>query len=350
MIRCTQCVMPDTRPDSVFIKGICPACINAKKKVEIDWEARDKELDQLLDRFHGECIVPSSGGKDSFRQALYLLDKGADITAVTARTCHLTEIGRKNIDNMAKYVRTVEYVPNMTVRAKMNKIGLQMVGDISLPEHIAIFTTPFRASIELNTPLIIYGENPQNAYGGKPGSESAKEMTLGWMDEFGGTLGVRDNDFVGLEGITERDMRDYSLPLKMDVITNKTEAHFLGAYIPWDSHENAKVAAEHGMIQELPTPANYWAHENQDNGQCGVHCYFMFLKFGFGRGCSQISVDIRNGLISREDALKWVEEHDGLEPTVYAGVTLEEVLDHIGMGMKEYRGLVEQFRIDHAGP
>src|SRR5258706_8641149 len=98
MIRCKTCLIPDTRPDSAFVDGECSACIIYKKRPQIDWEARKQELVDLLDRHDGRCIVPSSGGKDSSAQVHMLQDLGADVTVVTATTCHLTPIGRKNID------------------------------------------------------------------------------------------------------------------------------------------------------------------------------------------------------------------------------------------------------------
>jgi len=292
--------------------GVCPACINSQKKKEVDWAQREKDLHDLLDRFHGECIVPSSGGKDSTFQAITLKSMGAHVTVVTARTCHLTEIGRKNIDNLARHVKTVEYMPNMTVRAKLNRLGLELVGDISHPEHMAIFTTPFKASLDLGISLIMYGENPQMEYGGPDGTERTREMTARWRSEFGGFLGLRPSDLVGMEGITERDMEDYSLP-PVNALGG-VEAHFLGQYVPWDSHKNASVAKEHGMHQVLPCAANWWPHENLDNAQTGIHDYFMWLKYGYGRGATQISIDVRSGLASRDNALKWIDAYDGLSP------------------------------------
>jgi len=343
MRRCKICVMPDTRPDHSFVNGICPACINAQNKPQIDWDQRGKELDQLLDRFHGECIVPSSGGKDSTYQAITLKEKGAHVTAVTARTCHLTDIGRKNIDNLAKHVRTIEYVPNMTVRAKLNRLGLQLVGDISWPEHAAIFSTPFHASFDLNMPLVFYGENPQLEYGGPRGSEEARELTHRWRAEFGGFLGLRPVDFIGIEGITKRDMQDYEPPSGIAIDKAKTEAHFLGQYIPWDSHRNAEVAKERGMIQVKPCVANWWAHENNDNIDTFWHDHGMHRKYGYGRGCSQISVDIRKGLISRDDALQWIEKNDGKFCSEYMGYSIYETADRIGLTHEEMLGYMNQF-------
>ena len=344
MMRCKVCVMPNTRPDTPFVDGVCSACLTYAKRTEIDWDARKTELAALLDRHDGRCIVPSSGGKDSTYQVLTLLEMGADVTVVTARTCQLTKLGRANIDNLAKYARTVEVVPNMTVRAKLNRLGLEMVGDISWPEHAAIFSTPFKMANALNIPLIFYGECPQAEYGGPMGSEQAKTMTRRWVTEFGGFLGLRPSDFVGIEGITERDMADYTPPKE-----TKAEAHFLGQYIEWDSRRNAEIAIDHGMQAATPSPANWWRAENLDNAQTGIHDRFMWLKYGFGRGCQQISVDVRAGYIKRSHALDWVELHDHLFPHDYAGVSFGEVLNHIGMDRARFNEVVEKFKVEHAG-
>lgn len=348
LLRCTRCVMPNTRPDTPFIDGVCSACITYAKRFTIDWEARKQALVDLLDRHHGRVMVPSSGGKDSTYQALTLKAMGADVTAVTARTCHLTPIGRRNIDTLARHVRTIEVTPNMTVRGKLNRLGLELVGDISWPEHAAIFSTPFRAAAETGHTLIMYGECPQAEYGGPMGSEQATQMTRRWVTEFGGFLGLRPADFVGMEGITERDMADYQPPA-----STGAEAHFLGQYLPWDSKRNAEVAEEAGMetFSEPPGMANWWRAENLDNAQTGVHDYFMWLKYGFGRGCQQISVDVRAGKMLREDALHWVRLHDGAFPVWYADVHIDEMLGRIGMLGSQLGKVANQFkdRAVHAG-
>ena len=340
MLRCRTCVMPNSRPDTAFVDGECSACISYRKRPTIDWDARKQELITLLDRHDGRCIVPSSGGKDSTYQVMTLLGLGADVTVVTARTCHLTDIGRKNINNLARHARTIEVVPNMTVRAKLNRLALNLVGDISWPEHAAIFSTPFRMSAALNIPLMFYGENPQDQYGGPVGSDEAKTMTNRWISEFGGFLGLRPTDFIFMEGITATDMLDYQPPAGTNA-----EAHFLGQYIPWDSHRNAEVSIKAGMLGDRPSIANWWPWENVDNAQTGIHDHFMFLKYGFGRGCQQISVDVRSGLIDRARALKWVEEFDGAFPFFYAGVQFNEVLDRIGMKREELTALMEQYAV-----
>lgn len=342
MLRCRTCVMPNTRPDTPFIDGECSACVSYRKRATIDWNARKADLLQILDRHGGKCIVPSSGGKDSTWQVLKLLELGADVTVVTARTCHLTPIGRANIDNLARYARTIEVVPNMTVRAKLNRLALEMVGDISWPEHCAIFSTPFNAAKQLDIPLIFYGENPQEAYGGPQGADEAMQMTMRWRSEFGGFLGLRPSDFVGVEGITERDMDDYTVADPLYPV----EAYFLGQFFEWDSRRNAEAAEKAGMrtLGEPPAPGNWWLHENLDNAQTGIHDWFMWLKYGFGRGCQQISVDVRAGRLTRENALAWVERYDHLFPSEYAWVRVDEMLARIGMTTADLGKCAERFR------
>ena len=343
MIRCSQCVMPDTRPDVPFTDGVCQACINYANRPTIDWEARQKELIDLLDRHHGECIVPSSGGKDSHAQVMKMLQMGVNVTVVTATTCFLTKIGRMNIDNLARHARTIEVTPNRRIRAVLNRKGTEMVGDPSWPQHSSIWAIPFRMAVELKKPLLIWGENSQSQYGGPAGTELARQMTRRWCAEFGGLNGLRPMDFVGTEGIREADMQDYMLPSDQDIESVGVEAHFLGAYQPWDSHENARIAKEAGMIQVLPCSANWWHHENLDCFFTFWHDAFMFRKFGYGRGCAQISIDIRAGLVKREFALDWVRAHDGEFQESYMGIYNDQGLERIGMTRAELTKTIDAF-------
>jgi len=332
--------MPDTRPDHVFVDGVCPACLNAQSPQDgLGTEA----LIELLDRHHGEVLVPSSGGKDSHYQVLRLLELGAHVTVVTATTCHLTDIGRRNIDNLKRYATTIEVSPNQTVRRKLNRYGLEWVGDISWPEHVSIFSMPFKVAADTGNHLIMYGENPQHQYGGPEGTEDAVMMTERWVHEFGGFLGMRPSDMIGVEGITKRDMETYE-----PVWVPGVEAHFLGQYEPWDSRRNARDAREAGMFQhtmlsDCPSPANWWKAENWDNAQTGIHDHFMYRKYGYGRGATQIAVDVRRGAVDRDGALRWIHKHDGLFPHHYADVPCATVLDDIGMPWNRFLELLQSY-------
>jgi len=350
MNRCRLCVMPDTRPDTHFVDGICSACISHARRRTIDWQARRSELLRILETApkNGsgyDCIVPSSGGKDSTWQVLQLLELGARPLVVTATTCHETTIGARNIDNLARYATTLQYRPNRRIRARLNRAGLELVGDISWPEHVAIFTTPFRAAIDTGIPLIFYGENPQEAYGGPPGADEAREMTRRWVSEFGGFLGLRPADLVGQYGLEERDLADYMPPDAAAVERLGVRAYFLGQFLRWDSHRNAAHSYTAGFYcwDDPPSRANFWNFENLDNAQTGLHDYAMFLKYGYGRAAAQASVDVREGLLDRASALLVARKHDGLWPFPYMHCGDEEVLDPLGLTAEGVAETLQRF-------
>lgn len=349
MIRCTRCLMPNTRPDTAFVGGVCSACLSHDEQLDIDWDTRKCQLLDLFNRQRinssgFDCIVASSGGKDSHAQVLDLLKLGVRPLLVTATTCMLTELGRKNIDNLKGFASTIEVTPNQEVRARLNYLGLTMVGDISWPEHVAIFTTPMRMAVELGIPLVFYGENPQSAYGGPTGSAEAKQMTRQWISEFGGFLGLRADDMIGLQAIKNTDMLEYRFPSDKAVTKLGAEAHFLGQYLgPWNSRRNAAVAVEAGMQVRLPTTANWWDFENLDNAMTGLHDYMMYKKYGYGRACAQLSVDIRNGDISRNRAGVILEEKADRFPYFYCGVPIQNILYRLNISFEELKGIIAKF-------
>ena len=138
-------------------------------------------------------------------------------------------------------------------------------------------------------------------------------------------------------------MRDYEPPSAEDLDVMGVEAHFLGQYLPWDSHQNAQIAIDAGMEAKRPSVANWWPFENLDNAQTGIHDHMMWRKYGFGRAAAQLSVDIRDGRISRPDAAAICLQTDGLFPETYAGVTLTEILDRIEMTRPRLNEIMDQF-------
>lgn len=346
MTRCSRCVMPDTRPDTPFVGGVCSACLSYDRRATVDWVARKRELVDLIESRRDpaaafDCVVASSGGKDSHWQVITLLELGFHPLVVTATTCQLTEVGRQNIDNLARHAPTIEVTPNMTVRAKLNRLGLELVGDISWPEHASIFTVPFRMAAHLGIPTVFYGECPQEAYGGPAGTETAKRMDGRWVSEFGGFLGLRATDLVNERGITKQDLEHYRMP--KPELMDRVEAYFLGQFLEWDSHRNAHVAERSGMRLMHPGVMNWWSGENLDNAQTGLHDHLMFRKYGYGRACAQLSVDVRIGRVDRDLALEIVRERDGIFPYVYAGEWIESVLHRLGMSWSELDAVMDKF-------
>lgn len=349
---CTRCIMPDTKPD-LFLdaEGVCNACRSYERRVEVDWEARARELPVVLERYrhrngsNWDCIVPVSGGKDSTYQVVRMLQLGLNPLCVTATTCDLSDIGRLNIENIKRLgVDYIEMSPNPLVRAKLNRLGLTQVGDISWPEHVGIFTIPVRAAVQYNVPLIIWGENSQNEYGGPAAAAENNVLTRRWLEEFGGLLGMRVTDLIGQEGIEPKHLIPYTYPSDEELARAGVTGLFLGYYIPWDGLSNALIAVANGFTSyDRAVEGSIVNYENLDNCQTGIHDYFKFLKFGFGRATDLACLHIRRGRITREDGLSIVRERDGRFPWVYLGKSLEKILEPLELGVDEFIALCDQF-------
>jgi len=349
---CTDCFLPSTKPDLYFDNdGVCAACIAFRGRKDVDWTQREEEFDEIIKRVrtnsksNWDCIVPVSGGKDSTAQVLKVLELGLKPLCVTSSTCDLSELGRKNLENIKQLgVDHLVFSPNPLVRAKLNKIGLDQVGDISWPEHVGIFTIPVRAAVQFGVPLIIWGENSQNEYGGPASASSNNVLNRRWLEEFGGLLGLRVSDLTNSYGIRDIDLIPYSYPTDEELASIGVTGLFLGHYFPWDGFANYFLAQAHGFKSFGKTiEGSVVDYENLDNHQTGIHDYFKFLKFGFGRTTDLVSISLRRGRITRKQGLELIRLHDGKYPWTYLDKPLNEILKKIDITVEEFDIICDRF-------
>lgn len=349
---CKNCVMPDTKPDLHLDEhGVCNACRSYERRKNIDWDARFQELLAVLERFRRrdgsswDCIVPVSGGKDSTYQVVRMLQLGLNPLCVTSTTCDLSALGRQNLENLKRLgVDHIEVSPNPLIRAKLNRIGLTQVGDISWPEHVGIFTIPVRAAVQFNVPLIVWGENSQNEYGGPAAAADNNVLNRRWLEEFGGLLGMRVSDLPGQEGIEPKHLIHYTYPSDEELARVGVTGLFLGHYLPWDGLSNALIAQANGFRSyDKVVEGSMVNYENLDNHQTGIHDYFKFLKFGFGRATDLACLHIRRGRITRQDGIDAVRRLDGRFPWEYLGKSLGEILRPLEMSVDEFIAICDKF-------
>ena len=347
---CTLCLLPSTKPDLLLDDhGVCSACIAYKQRKEIDWEDRRNEFTNIVSRYKSksnwDCLIPVSGGKDSTAQVLKVLELGLNPLCVTSSTCDLSDLGRANIENIKSLgVDYIEFSPNKQVRKKLNKFALETVGDIAWPEHLGIFTIPVRAAVEYQVPLIIWGENSQNEYGGPAAAQGSPFLNRRWLEEFGGLLGLRLSDVGQILNIDEKFLLPYEYPSDEELARVGVTGIFLGHYFPWDGLSNYLVAQANGFQSYGKlVEGSAVDYENLDNYQHGIHDYFKFLKFGFGRATDLVSMHVRRGRISREQGLEIVKNYDGKYPSVYLGKYLIEILSEIDISIPEFDEICNRF-------
>ena len=89
--------------------------------------------------------------------------------------------------------------------------------------------------------------------------------------------------------------------------------------------------------------AHGFRYENLDNIQTGIHDFFKYIKFGFGRATDIACTHVRRGRWSRGRALEHIKRWDGWYPSRYLNTYLGETLEKIGMSEKEFVDVCEQF-------
>jgi len=307
---CKICILPDTRPGiTIGDDGVCSACLGHRDKEErIDWAARRGAFEDLVEdaknRSSGyDCIVPVSGGKDSWYQIVRAKEFGLNVLAVTWRTPARTEIGQANLDSMIANLRVdhIDYTIDPDVEKRFMKAAFERVGATGLPMHMALFAIPIRLAIQLRIPLIVWGENAQLEYGGTAQERMATHLDADWLAKHGCLQSTNAEDWVGAEGLTHQELAAYRIPSAPDF---KVESIFLGSFFKWDSFENTRIAAEHGFrhsTADLKTGT--WDFADIDCRFVSLHHFLKWYKFGMTRSFDNLSVQIRSGRTSREEAI-----------------------------------------------
>tara|TARA_X000000950_G_C13880828_1_gene646795 strand:+ start:606 stop:1730 length:1125 start_codon:yes stop_codon:yes gene_type:complete len=344
-------MMPETKPDLSFVDGVCNACINFESRNKINWEKRETELNNILNKYRNnnssnwDCIIPVSGGKDSTYQVVTALELNMNPLCVTSRTCDLSHIGRENLDNIRNLgVDLIEVGPDAKTRNLLNRIGLLELGDISWPEHVGIFTIPVRIAVNFKIPLIIWGENSQNEYGGPAGEEKNNILDRRWLEEFGGLIGMRVSDLNNYKQINKKKLIAYTYPNDEEIKKVQVTGLFLGHYLPWDGKRNAEIAKENGFKPfKTRVEGSLVDYENLDNHQTGIHDYFKFLKFGFGRVTDLACLSIRRNRITRSQAKEFIIKYDGKFPHTYLDKSIENILKPLNISLDEFIECCDKF-------
>lgn len=344
---CKKCLYPDIKPQLQFDEnGICDACRWIDEKEKIDWDSRRKDLANILEKYKSkdgskyDCIIPVSGGKDSHFQTHVIKNEfGLNPLLVNFVPSDLIPLGRKNIENLKRLgVDYIEFTANPVVYRKMEKYGLVELGDANWPEHVGIFTVPVQVAVAYKIPLIIWGENPQMEYGG-PGKGTILDRE--WLEKYGGFWLDKVKPQVMTEyGIDIRYLKPYIYPSDKELEQVGVTGVFLGQYIKYDIYKQLEIVEKLGFSRNPePKEGTYTNWENLDTKYTGMHDYFKWIKYGFGRATDHASYDIRAGRITREEGLKLVKKYEGKIPEKY----FEDFLNDMEITRDMFYKVVDKF-------
>lgn len=370
---CKRCVISNQRPNSAVefkhnIKtkketihfdehGICDACKLAEKKdQEIDWEARDKALWEVCNKFRRndgryDCIVPGSGGKDSTKAAWLLKYKYKMNPLTVTWAPHLyTPYGWNNFMSWIHKggFDNILFTPNGKVHRLLTRLAVINLFHPFQPFILGQKNIGVKFALKYDVPLVFYGES--EAEYGNPIQDTVtalrsekyhagkdyQEMYLG---------GVSVKDLIEKHGLSMNDLLPY-LPTDPDLVEQKKiEVHYLGYYLKWDPQEAYYFAVEKTGFQsnDQRTEGTYSKYNSIDDKTDPFHYWTTLIKFGLGRASYDAAQEIRNKKITREEGVALVSKFDQEFPKRY----LPEFLEYLDMTEEEFFAAADKFRSPH---
>ncbi len=364
---CKRCVISNQRPNSAVEynhtheskkstinldeHGICDACRVAEQKHNgIDWVERERELRDLCDRYRSkdgayDCIVPGSGGKDSFYAAHVLKFKyGMHPLTVTWAPHIYTPWGWKNFQSWIHAgFDNFLCTPNGRIHRLLTRLAVENLFHPFQPFIFGQKSLAPKMALLHKIPLVFYGENEAEYGNPIADTQSAKRDWSYFTGEkeniyLGGTSVA---ELIGNLGVDEHELQPY-LPADPDEIERqKVEVHYLGYYLKWHPQSCYYYAVEQGGFEASPerTPGTYSKYNSIDDRIDDFHYYTTYIKFGIGRATYDAAQEIRSGDITREEGVALVQRFDGEFPERFA----DEVFKYLSIPKSEYGKAAEMF-------
>lgn len=315
MERCIKCLRPDTLPGVVFDDyGQCPACVRYAARSSIDWKARREELVNLCDAYRSkdgkyDCIIPVSGGKDSYFQAHIIkseMQMNPLLVCVTDPFTHTPE-GIHNYNNISKAfdcdMITLQLSPSRVAVSSFKT--LRELGSSNWEIDKAIYAWPLQIALQMGIKLIVYGENVSWEYGG-PNAEdtpSANEQIKNNVVCNEGELALEYGN---------KNMLRY--PTQREIDESGMTAIYLSYFFPWNDLVNVKHAECYGFkqLKSMKRAGFLDTYAQIDSVGYLFNYYLKFMKYGIGRIVDIGSRWVRhNNFFDKQKLGEEIRAHEG---------------------------------------
>lgn len=355
IIYCSSCTYPSSSAVSLFFDEdfICSGCKISKEKIDINWNQRKKELLDLLKMYKGahkyyDCVIPVSGGKDSYFQIHIIKELGFNPLLVTYDANNWTDTGLKNLQNMREVFGCdhIFYTPAISTLKKLNIIGFELMGDMNWHAHCGIFTTPIRIASDLNIPLMIWGEHGRTDVGGMFSHNDYIEFTYRARKEHA-LRGYEWFDILKVAKqlkikLSENELVPWMYPDDSTVQEKGIRGIYISNYVKWEANQHLELVKKkyNFKVSKNPFERTYRNFSNLDDmHENGIHDYLKFIKFGYGRTTDHVSKDIRAGKIDRSSGIKEILKRDHIKSK-----DLSRWLKYVGKNEKYFDTVSDKFR------
>lgn len=342
---CVRCCMPETAEGIEFdSRGVCNGCNSSEEKMHIDWEQRERDLAAKLDRFRVlgkgkpyECILPVSGGKDSFFQAYVLTQRyGMRALAVTFSHNWFTETGRRNLQRLTETFNLdhLMFTPNRRLVNRIAARSIGLIGDACWHCHAGVGAFVLHIATKFEIPLVVWGESIAEEGCRASYFESIKRDVFDREYFLKVSAKSRVDDIAG-DTIAAEELAMFRFPTQEEYDRAGVEGFHLGDYIFWDEERQVEFIKREFGWEEDVVEGTYKQYKSVECIMPGLHDYTKFIKRGFGRATDHATRDVRAGLLTREEALTLIAEDDPRRPEIMdyflaqTGMTEEELIAQV---------------------
>lgn len=281
---CKKCgFILGTRPGLLERDGVCQACINHDNRKKIDFKKNQDWLTAHLEKQKNnscyDCVIAVSGGKDSHMIVKRLVDnhkiKNPLLVSVHDEFT-MTQAGIHNRDNICKYFNfdhlSFRCSPNDFIE-NTKKDFLENLNPLKWIEE-KIYRISIEIAKKFSIKYVFFGEDSTYEYG-------------------------TSEDFKFLSPLSDHNV----------------EVLYMGAFYPYSNIESFKIAQKIGFKSldncfEWQRAGNIENFSQIDSIGYITHLWCKFPKFGFQRVSDMACRFVREGILTKEQALSYIRDRD----------------------------------------
>ncbi len=287
-----------------------------------------------------DCIIPISGGKDSSFQ-LHVLTKvyGVKPLAVTFSHNWWSESGWYNLQNSLETfnVDHIMFTPSRDLINRLARRSVEGIGDTNWHDHAGVGAFPLQVAVKFKIPLLIWGESLAENSGRATYEDPVHTFDREYFLKQSGKLSPEE---IAGGDVTLRDLYPFMVPSQEEIEEAGVWGIHLGDYIFWDDERQTEFLRDTYGWKETQMENTYKRYKSVEDIMSGMHDFTCYLKRGYSRATEQASLDVRNGLMTRDEAFTVIRKHDPERPQA-----LDYYLKVTGSTEAEFYAAMEKLRL-----
>lgn len=348
---CKRCLYPENHALNIIFDedGVCSGCRVHEEKYVIDWNSKEKELEELLSQYKGregtsyDCVIPVVGtGDDFFIVDLVKNKYGLNPLLVTYNTHFSTKVGVRNLARLITELdcdHMMSTVGPDTIK-EISRITLEKFGDMYWHVLAGSQTFPVQVATKLDIPLVIWGVNGWLDQVGMFSHHDRVEMTKKVRKEHA-LRRVDAEQLIGVsDKVTHKDLQAFTYPSDEQLESSRVRGLYVGNYVFWDAQKQIEDVINKFGYESNQQERTYNTYESiHCFNNASVHDYIKYLKFGYGKVYDHVARDIRLKRLSKADGLDLIKKYIDVKPKA-----LNVFLNWLDISEDEFIKLLEPFR------